>query len=109
MRALPSIAFNEFHGTAGEVTASKIGGETILNDRAQHSHVKTPRQSERRANFSFILRLWKTLSDEQHLAWESQARQHRERTLIAEDVPLTGYNLFVCFNTNLRVVGARYD
>ena len=39
MKALPSIAFNEFKGTAGDVTARKTGGRTVLNGRAQHSHI----------------------------------------------------------------------
>ena len=43
MKALPSIAFSGFRGTASEVTARQTGSRTILSGRAQHSHVKTPK------------------------------------------------------------------
>ena len=105
MKALPSIAFSGFRGTASEVTARQTGGRTVLSGRAQHSHVKTPKQSVRRASFAYISRLYRTLSQEQLSAWASLAAAHREAALIGDGAPLTGHNLFVCLNTNRSVLG----
>ena len=105
MKALPSIAFNEFRGTAKEVTARKVKGRTVLNGRAQHSRKKTPKQALRRANFAFITRQYKTLTAEQMKAWEQLAAQHREKALIGDGEPLTAHNLFVCLNANRAAVG----
>ena len=105
MKALPSIAFSGFRGTASEVTARQTGGRTVLSGRAQHSHVKTPKQSVRRASFAYISRLYRTLSREQLSAWASLAAAHREQALIGDGAPLTGHNLFVCLNTNRSVLG----
>ncbi len=105
MKALPSIAFNEFRGTAKDVTARFVGGRTVLNGRATHSHIKTPKQSARRANFSFITKQFKTLSAEQVKAWSALAAAHREKALTGNGVPLTAHNLFVCLNSNRSLVG----
>ena len=105
MKALPSIAFSGFRGTASEVTARQTGGRTVLSGRAQHSHVKTPKQSLRRASFAYISRLYRTLSQEQLSAWAALAAAHREQALIGDGAPLTGHNLFVCLNTNRSVLG----
>ncbi len=105
MKALPSIAFNEFRGTASEVTARVVGGRTVLGGRAQHSRVKTPKQALRRANFSFITKQFKTLSEEQLSSWATLAAAHRESALIGNGAPLTAHNLFVCLNSNRSLLG----
>lgn len=106
MKALPSIAFSEFRGTAGEVTARKTGGRTVLNGRAQHSHIKSPKQCARRASFGYITRQFRQLSSVQQNDWQKLAEAHRERALVgAEGAPLTAHNLFVCLNANRSLVG----
>ena len=105
MKALPSIAFGGFRGTASDVTARQVGGRTVLNGRAQHSHVKTPKQSYRRAGFSFVARQYRTLTQEQQQEWAALAEKHRETALIGDGAPLTGHNLFVCLNTNRTILG----
>lgn len=105
MKALPSIAYSGFKGTASEVTARQVGGRTLLNGRAQHSHVKTPKQSIRRGNFSFITKQYKTLSDEQLAAWSALASSHSEKALVGDGTTLTPHNLFVCLNTNRSLLG----
>ena len=73
---------------------------------AEHSHIKTPKQSMRRASFGYITKQFKTLSAEQQIAWQKLAEAHRERALVgAEGVPLTAHNLFVCLNANRSLVG----
>ncbi len=105
MKALPSIAFNEFRGTASEVTARVVGGRTVLGGRAQHSQSKTPKQSLRRANFSYITKQFKTLSDVQLSSWAALAAAHREAALIGNGAPLSAHNMFVCLNSNRSLLG----
>lgn len=105
MKALPSIAFSGFRGTASEVTARRVRGRTVLSGRAQHSRVKTPGQSLRRASFSFISKQYRTLTDSQRKAWDTLAAAHREKSLTGDGTPLTGHNLFVCLNSNRALLG----
>ena len=105
MKAIPSIAFNEFHGTASEVTARQIGGRTILNGRAQHSHVKSARQSQRRADFSYITKQFRQLTEEQLAGWTELARTHRRQAAMGGEEQLTAQNLFVGLNTNRAILG----
>ena len=105
MKALPSIAVSGFRGTASDVTARQTGGRTVLSGRAQHSHVKTPKQSVRRASFAFISKQYRTLTEDQLAAWTALAAAHREQALIGGGAPLTGHSLFVCLNANRSVLG----
>ena len=105
MKALPSIAFSGFRGTASEVTARQVRGRTVLSGRAQHPQVKTPGHSFRRASFSFISKQYRTLTDSQRKAWDTLAAAHREKSLTGDGTPLTGHTLFVCLNTNRSVLG----
>ena len=105
MKALPSIAFSGFRGTASEVTARQVRGRTVLSGRAQHPRVKTPGQSFRRASFSFISKQYRTLTDSQRKAWDTLAAAHREKSLTGDGTPLTGHNLFVCLNSNRALLG----
>ena len=105
MKALPSIAFSGFRGTASEVTARQVRGRTVLSGRAQHPRVKTPGQSFRRASFSFISKQYRTLTDSQRKAWDTLAAAHREKSLAGDGTPLTGHNLFVCLNSNRALLG----
>lgn len=69
MKALPSIAFNEFKGSAGDVTARESKGRQVLSTRSMHSSSKTPAQAVSRNRLSKISRSYKKLSDEQMKAW----------------------------------------
>ena len=66
----PSIAFNDFAGTAKDVTARNVNGRNILSHRAQHSKIVTPAQAVTRNKLSKISRAYKQLSDSQMTAWE---------------------------------------
>ncbi len=105
MKAIPSIAFSEFRGTASEVTARQVGGRTILNGRAQHSHIKTPKQALRRGNFSYITKQYKTLTAAQLAQWSALAAAHKEKALTGNGTPLTAHNLFMCLNANRSFLG----
>ncbi|MBR5014736.1 MAG: hypothetical protein IKY16_09085, partial [Bacteroidales bacterium] len=70
MIAKPSIAFNDFAGTAKDVTARNVHGRNILSSRAQHSKIVTPAQAVSRNRLSKISRTFRQLSDSQINQWE---------------------------------------
>lgn len=45
MKVIPSIAFNAFSGSAGDVTARSVKGRTLLNHKAYQPKTKTPPRS----------------------------------------------------------------
>ena len=69
MKALPSIAFNEFQGSAGDVTARVSKGRQVLSARSMHSSSKTLAQAVSRNRLAKISRSYKKLSDEKMKAW----------------------------------------
>ena len=105
MKAIPSIAFSEFSGTAGDVTARSIGGRTLLNHKSYQSKVKTPSQAASRNTLSKVSRAYKQLSDSQMKAWGALAEQLRGASLFGHAAELTAHNAFVRINANRQMVG----
>ena len=73
MIAKPSIAFNDFAGTAKDVTARNVKGRNVLSSRAQHSKVVTPAQAVSRNRLSGISRSYKKLTSVQQSGWATLA------------------------------------
>jgi len=104
MRALPSIAFKDFSGTAGDVTAKATKAGTVLTVRPFPSKVATPTQKVNRNALSKISRAYKDLTDEQMAAWEELAGRMKGISTFGEAASLTGHNAFVRLNGNRRMV-----
>lgn len=62
MKALPSIAFNDFSGTAEDVTARHFRGRTVLTVRPFPSKVVSSSQKTNRKAMSKISRAFKKLT-----------------------------------------------
>ena len=54
MKALPSIAFYEFKGSAGDVTARVSKGRQVLSTRSMHSLSKAPAQAVSRNRLALM-------------------------------------------------------
>ena len=65
MKLLPSVAFNDFSGSAGNVTARKVGDKTYLSSRTKHSRKKTPCQAAMRCQFTDTVRGYSSITEEQ--------------------------------------------
>ena len=65
----------------------------------------TADQMARRAAFGHARFLWRTLSDEQHVAWARTANGRRTRARLQQSGRLSGYLLFVQINCNLAAIG----
>ena len=105
MKALPSIAFNEFRGSAGDVTARVSQGRQVLSARTIPSKDKTPAQAVSRNRLSKISRSYKKLSDGQMKAWAALAEKMKGISTFGQAAELTPHNAFVCINSNLQMVG----
>ena len=105
MIAKPSIAFNDFAGTAKDVTARNVQGRNILSVRAYQSKVCTPAQATTRNQLSRISREYKQLSDSQMQAWEILASHMKAASSIGNPAEMTAHNAFVRINSNRLLVG----
>ena len=105
MKALPSIAFNEFKGSAGDVTARVSKGRQVLSTRSMHSSSKTPAQAVSRNRLAKISRSYKKLSDSQMKAWAVLAEKMKGISTFGQAAELTPHNAFVRINSNLQMVG----
>ena len=105
MKALPSIAFNEFKGSAGDVTARVSKGRQVLSARSMHSSSKTPAQAVSRNRLAKISRSYKKLNDEQMKAWAALAEKMKGISTFGQAAELTPHNAFVRINSNLQMVG----
>ena len=105
MKALPSIAFNEFKGSAGDVTARVSQGRQVLSARTVPAKGKTPAQAVSRNRLSKISRSYKKLSDSQMKAWAALAEKMKGISTFGQAAELTPHNAFVRINSNLQMVG----
>ena len=105
MKALPSIAFNEFKGSAGDVTARVSKGRQVLSARSMHSSSKTPAQAVSRNRLAKISRSYKKLTNEQMKAWAVLAEKMKGISTFGQAAELTPHNAFVRINSNLQMVG----
>lgn len=104
MKAKPSIVFQSLRGSAGEITARQVHGNTILNAKAQQPNRTTPAQANRRAHFAFHTKMWKGLTTEEQKAWSQLSSQVRSKSIDGDGgAPLTGFGVFICVNTNRSV------
>ena len=101
----PSIAFNDFAGSAKGVTARNVKGRNILSSKAQHSNSVTPAQAVSRNRLSLISRSYKKLSDLQMSAWGRLAEKIKGISTLGTAAEMTAHNAFVRIDSNLQMVG----
>ena len=105
MIAKPSIAFNDFSGSAKSVTARNVKGRTILSVKAYQSLPATPAQAVSRNILSKISRAYRQLTDSQMRAWEMLAEHLKGATVLGVAAQMTGHNAFVRLNVNRQMAG----
>ncbi|MFA5302562.1 MAG: hypothetical protein WC395_07750 [Bacteroidales bacterium] len=105
MKLLPSIAFNDFSGSAGNVTARKVGDKTYLSSRTQHSKKKTPPQATVRCRFADTIRGFSRITEAQRQGWVSLARVFGIYYSPYGYTVISAPNLFVMANTYRKMCG----
>lgn len=105
MKALPSIAFNDFSGTAKDVTARHFRGRTVLTVRPFPSKVVSSSQKTNRNAMDKISRAFKTLSDAQIAGWSALGERLHSESVLGDSIGLTAHNAFVRLNRNRQMAG----
>lgn len=105
MKILPSVAFNDFSGSAGQVTARKVGDKTYLSTRTKHSRKTTPSQASIRCRFGNTNIGYSKLTEGQRLGWSYLASSLGEYATSTGNTTITGHNLFVSINTFRSICG----
>ena len=105
MKALPSIAFNDFSGTAKDVTARHFRGRTVLTVRPFPSKVVSSSQKTNRNAMDKISRAFKKLTDAQIAGWAALGERLKSDSVLGRSIGLTAHNAFVRLNRNRQMAG----
>lgn len=105
MKALPSIAFQDFSGTAKDVTARSTSGGTVLSVRSYPCKVYSQSQRARRNALATISRAYRQLTEPQMKEWAVLAGKLKGTPLFGKSAELTAHNAFVRINTNRQMAG----
>jgi hypothetical protein len=73
MKYIPSIAFEEMSGSAKGVTAAKVKNRKYIRNRGYGGSVRTSDQAQVKAVFKRLTTMWRSLTNEQILAWNKLA------------------------------------
>ncbi len=98
MKYIPSIAFEEMSGSAKGVTAAKMKGRKYIRNRGYGSGVRTSGQAKVKSVFKMLTTKWKSLSNEQILAWNKLALSQQGRSVLGTSAKISGANLFTRLN-----------
>lgn len=105
MRALPSIAFGGFSGSAKDVTARQVDGRTILSVRSWPTGPATNAQTAYRGYFAQVVRSYSKATDEQMQEWARIAETATGQSVFGQKARLSGFNVYVRYNIKQVVFG----
>lgn len=98
MKYIPSIAFEEMSGSAKGVTAAKVRGRKYIRNRGYGGSTRTSDQASVKSIFKQLSQSWKSLTNEQILAWNSLALTQAGRSVLGTSAKVTGSNLYMRLN-----------
>lgn len=98
MKYTPSIAFDEFAGSAKGVTAAKSRGRKYIRNRGFGNTSNSATQSEVKAIFRQLSKSFKTLTAAQIAAWNSLAQTQEGRSVLGSKAKISGLNLYLRLN-----------
>ena len=98
MKYTPSIAFDEFAGSAKGVTAAKSRGRKYIRNRGYGNSSSTTSQGEVKAIFLQLTKGFKSLTSEQIAAWNALAQTQEGRSALGTKAKITGFNLYLRLN-----------
>jgi len=105
MKYAPSIAFDEFAGSAKGVTAAKSSGRKYIRNRGFGNTSNSSTQSEVKAIFRQLSKSFKTLTAAQIAAWNSLAQTQEGRSVLGSKAKISGLNLYIRLNHGVVACG----
>ena len=107
MKYILSIAFEEMSGSAKSVTAAKMKSRKYIRNRGYGGAVRTSDQAKVKSVFKMLTTKWKTLTNEQILAWNKLALSQEGRSVLGTKAKLSGSNLFTRLNYWIVTLGGQ--
>ena len=107
MKYIPSIAFEEMSGSAKGVTAAKMKNRKYIRNRGYGGSIRTSDQAKVKSVFKMLTTKWKTLTNEQILAWNKLALSQEGRSVLGTKAKLSGSNLFTRLNYWIVTLGGQ--
>ena len=107
MKYIPSIAFEEMSGSAKGVTAAKMKSRKYIRNRGYGGAVRTSDQAKVKSVFKMLTTKWKTLTNEQILAWNKLALSQAGRSVLGTSAKISGANLFTRLNYWVVTLGGQ--
>ena len=98
MKYIPSIAFEEMSGSAKGVTAAKMKSRKYIRNRGYGGSVRTADQAKVKGIFKQLTTQWKSLSNDQILAWNKLALSQEGRSVLGSKAKISGSNLYTRLN-----------
>ncbi len=98
MKYIPSIAFEEMSGSAKGVTAAKMKNRKYIRNRGYGGSVRTSDQAKVKGVFKRLTTMWKTLANDNILAWNKLALSQQGRSVLGTGAKISGANLFTRLN-----------
>lgn len=102
MKYIPSIAFEEMSGSSKGVTATKIKNRKHIRNRGYGGSVRTSDQAKVKGVFKRLTTMWKTLANDNILAWNKLVLSQQGRSVLG-----TGANLFTRLNSWIVACGGQ--
>ncbi len=98
MKYTPSIAFDEFAGSAKGVTAAKSRGRKYIRNKGYGNSSNTASQGDIKAIFSQLAKCFKSLTQAQIAAWNSLAQTQEGKSILGSKAKISGLNLYLRLN-----------
>jgi len=98
MKYTPSIAFDEFAGSAKGVTAAKSRGRKYIRNKGYGNSSNTTSQGDIKAIFSQLAKSFKSLTQAQIAAWNSLAQTQEGKSILGSKAKISGLNLYLRLN-----------
>ncbi len=98
MKYTPSIAFEEFAGSAKGVTATKSRGRKYIRNKGYSNSSNSASQGEVKSIFSQLAKCFKSLTQAQIAAWNALAQTQEGKSILGSKAKISGLNLYVRLN-----------
>lgn len=103
-----SPILSDARGAAGSDVFKTINGNSILRKTYMRHKTYPINAAIQKANFKFIVKFWRRIPQYHRDEWNSLAIQLAASQIKFFKKPLSGYNLFVSCNLNLKRWGSSY-
>jgi len=102
----PSPLFSDIRNKIGGVVATKVRSGNMVRRKVSPIQPRSSAQRGVRSSFSYLSKLWSGSSmASNRAAWNSLAATIQKTDAIGNKFKLTGHQMFVQFNRNLRAIG----